>query len=186
MPHIPLPPDSPGILGLFGFRPETARPLCDLAQTLLNGPSSLSPGERELIATYVSQLNGTTYCQLSHGATATALLGDRARVEALWDGGPAAETDSRLQALLAIAAAVTAHPQGVTPELVATARAAGADDVAIHDTVLVAAAFCMYNRYVDGLATSCSTDPETYRERGERRAKTGYVAITSGAPEALR
>lgn len=186
MAHIPTPPDSPGILGLFAFRPRTAGPLCELAQAVLNGDSSLTPGERELIATYVSKLNGTTYCQLSHGATATALLGDRPRVEALWERGPDAEPDPRLRALLAIAAAVTASPQGVTPELVMDARSAGADDVAIHDAVLVASAFAMFNRYVDGLATSCSTDPQSYLERGRRRAATGYVAITSGAADALR
>jgi len=78
---------------------------------------------------------------------------------------------------LAIAEAVTKNPQGVTPELVATARSAGADDIAIHDAVLVAAAFCMYNRYVDGLATIAPPDGDpAYGPMGDMLAKDGYVA----------
>jgi uncharacterized peroxidase-related enzyme len=176
MPHLPLSPELPGSVGLFAFRPGTAAPLTRLAEALLRGPSSLSAGERELIAAHVSARNGTSFCQHSHGAAAAALLGDAARVDALFAGGAAAEPDPRLRALLAIAEAVAADPRGVTPVLVAAAREAGADDIALHDTVLIAAAFCMYNRYVDGLATDAPPPGPAYAAMGCAMAEHGYLA----------
>ena len=74
MSHIPTPEGLPGIRGLFAFRPETALPLNELVDVLLRGPSSLTPGERELIATYVSAQNACYYCQTIHGAVAAAHL----------------------------------------------------------------------------------------------------------------
>ena len=183
MPHVSVPHHLPGIVSLFAFRPEHAGALNGLAQTLLRGDSSLTPGERELIATHVSGLNKTAFCQASHGAAATSLLGDRPRVQALMDQGLAAAEEPKLKALLAIAEAVTISPQGVSAELVAAAKALGADEVAIHDAVLIAAAFCMFNRYVDGLATVCppATDVAAYAEMGDMLATRGYV----GASEAV-
>jgi alkylhydroperoxidase family enzyme len=57
MPHIQLPEGLPGILGPMAFRPETTKPLNELAEILLQGPSTLPRGERELIASYVSWQN---------------------------------------------------------------------------------------------------------------------------------
>jgi hypothetical protein len=57
----------------------------------------------------------------------------------------------------------------------------GATDLEIHDTVLIAAAFCMYNRYVDGLATSAPRDPEFYIATGARLAEEGYANSTETA-----
>ena len=75
MPHIALSPDLPGIRGAMAFRPETARPLNALVEILLTGPNTLSRGERELIATYVSSRNCTHYCHSIHGAIAAAHFG---------------------------------------------------------------------------------------------------------------
>jgi alkylhydroperoxidase family enzyme len=61
VPYIPLPENLPGIIGLLDFRPETAKPLSELANVLLHGPNSLSPGERELIASYVSARNACLF-----------------------------------------------------------------------------------------------------------------------------
>ena len=72
MAYIPTREDLPGIRGLFAFRPETARPLSELVEVLLHDKSTLTPGERELIATYVSSQNDCRYCQTIHGATAAA------------------------------------------------------------------------------------------------------------------
>ena len=76
MPHIPLPEGLPGITSVFAFRPETAKPMRELAHILLHEPNSLTPGERELIATYVSSQNDCYFCQASHGAAAAAHLQD--------------------------------------------------------------------------------------------------------------
>ncbi len=179
MPHIQLPEGLPGIRGAMAFRPETARPLNDLVETLLHAPNSLTPGERELIATYVSSENDCYYCQTIHGAIAAASLGDdEALVKKVKFDFENAEISEKLKALLVIAGQVQKGGKKVTPEAVARARNEGATDIEIHDTVLIAAAFCMFNRYVDGLATTQPRDEEMYRERGKRVARDGYVTVS--------
>jgi uncharacterized peroxidase-related enzyme len=176
MPHIALP-NLPGIRGPMAFRPETSKPLNELVEVLLRHPNSLSQGERELIATYVSSENNCHYCQSIHGAIAAAHLeGDEAIVEAVKRDLDTAAISPKLKALLRIAGKVQQDGKKVTAADVDAARAEGATDLQIHDTVLIAAAFCMYNRYVDGLATVQPRDPELYRERGKMVARDGYVA----------
>jgi len=176
MPHINLSNDFPGIRSLFVYRPETAGPLNALVQTLLHDPHpSLSPGERELIATYVSGLNNCYYCTNIHGAIAKHHLGDDAEtVKAVLAHADTAPISDKLKALLKIAAKVQSGGKNVTETDVAAARAEGATDVEIHDTVLIAAAFCMYNRYVDGLATWQPHNDELYDKMGSQRAREGY------------
>src|SRR5215469_13572318 len=154
MPHIKLPEGFPGISAGFVFRPETAKPMRELAHILLHQPSSLTPGERELIATYVSSRNCTTFCVLSHGAAAASHLGDSSVVEKVKTDFHTAPISAKLKALLAIAGKVQQDGKLVTTADIEAARKEGATDLEIHDTVLIAAAFCMYNRYVDGLATA--------------------------------
>jgi uncharacterized peroxidase-related enzyme len=177
MPHIALP-DRPGIRALFNFRPETAKPLCELADQLLHAPSSLSRGERELIAAFVSSRNECTYCTGSHSAYAAAQLpGGTTVVDAVKSDLSRADVPPKLRALLAIAALVQASGKAVTAEAIAEARAHGATDHELHDTVLIAAAFCMYNRYVDGLATTPLADPAGYAEMAKHIVANGYVGI---------
>lgn len=160
------------------YRPETAEPLNQLANILLRGPSTLSPGERELIATFVSSRNDCFFCQTIHGAVAAYHLGGGETIvdQIKRDVGQAA-VSPKLKALLEIAGKVQQGGKHVTEEAIAKARAAGATDLEIHDTVLIAAAFCMYNRYVDGLATWAPDDPAYYRDRGEYLAREGYSSI---------
>ncbi len=179
MPHIALPEGLQGIRAAMAFRPETAKPLNDLAEILLHAPNSLSPGERELIATYVSAKNDCYFCQTIHGAVAAASLGgDEDLVEQVKTDFTWAKISTKLKALLVIAGKVQMGGKHVTPEDVTLAREAGATDVEIHDTVLIAAAFCMYNRYVDGLATWQPVNDELYRERGKKVAREGYVEMS--------
>ena len=176
MPHIALNSAEPGILGLLRYRPETARPLGELTEVLLRGPSTLTPGERELIAAYVSALNGCQYCASSHSASAAAQLpGGMALVEQVRADPGGAAVSAKLKTLLAIAAAVRDSGLSVTPGQIAEARAAGATDLEIHDTVLIAAAFAMMNRYVDGLAAITPEDPAVYAAGAQRLIKDGYV-----------
>ena len=177
MPHIALNSAEPGIGGLLRYRPETARPLSELTEVLLRGPSTLARGERELIAAYVSALNDCRYCSSSHSACAAAQLpGGMALVEQVRADPASAPVSAKLKTLLTIASAVTQSGRAVTAEHVAGARAAGATDMEIHDTVLIAAAFCMFNRYVDGLATIASEDPALYAAGAQRLVKQGYLA----------
>ena len=177
MPHIDLPEGVPGIRSAMAFRPETAAPLCELAEVLLRGENTLSRGERELIAAYVSNLNECFYCETSHSTFAAMQLGGGVSlVEEVKRNPEQAPISEKLRALLAIAAKVQAGGKSVTGEDVAAAREHGATDTEIHDTVLIAAAFCMYNRYVDGLATWAPTDPKAYDEIGRQIVDRGYLA----------
>lgn len=177
MPHINLGNDAPGIGSLLMYRPETAKPLRDLAETLLRGPSALTPGERELIASYVSRLNDCSFCSDSHAAFAAAQLPEGMtlvdHVRADLDTAP---VSAKLGALLRIAAAVQRGGKNVRAVDVEAARGAGASDQEIHDAVLIAAAFCMFNRYVDGLATRLPDDPGEYAAMAELIVNAGYAA----------
>jgi len=161
---------------LLRYRPETARPLSELTEVLLRGPSTLARGERELIAAYVSALNDCRYCSSSHSACAAAQLpGGMALVNQVRADPASAPVSAKLKALLTVASAVAHSGRAVTAEHVAGARAAGATDMEIHDTVLIAAAFCMFNRYVDGLATIAPEDPALYAAGAQRLVKQGYL-----------
>ena len=161
------------------FRPETAKPLNELAEILLRGPGTLSPGERELIATYVSSENDCLFCQSIHGAVAAYHLdGNEQLVLDVKQSVERAAVSDKLKALLAIAGKVQRGGKNVQPEDIERARAEGATDREIHDTVLIAAAFCMYNRYVDGLATWAPSEPNAYRDPGARLAREGYIEST--------
>jgi uncharacterized peroxidase-related enzyme len=177
MAHIELPKEHIGIRSAMAFRPETARPMNDLVEILLTGPNTLTKGERELIATYVSSRNCTTFCQNIHGAIAAAhLQGDEELVRKVKTDFVQAPISSKLKALLVIAGKVQQDGKLVTKEDVSAARSEGATDLEIHDTILIAAAFCMYNRYVDGLGTDQPNDPALYREPGINVAREGYIA----------
>ena len=179
MPHITLPADLPGIRGPMAFRPETAKPLNELVDVLLRGPHTLSPGERELIATYVSSQNDCRYCQTIHGAIAAHHLdGDEDLVVRVKTDAEHAAISDKLKALLVIAGKTAAGGKHVTTADVARAREQGATDLEIHDTVLIAAVFCLCNRYVDGLATWAPDDPAFYRQRAVLVAELGYSAAT--------
>ena len=183
MPNIALPEGLPGISAGFAFRPETAKPMRELAHILLHGPSTLTPGERELIATYVSSQNDCYFCQTSHGAAAAAHLGkDAAVVDQVKQDFLQANISDKLKALLKIAGKVQKDGKNVTANDVDHARQMGASDVEIHDTVLIAAAFCMYNRYVDGLDTMQPNDPAMYAAMGKHLAEHGYLKPSIETP----
>lgn len=175
MPHIALPEGLPGISAGFAFRPETAKPMRELAHLLLHEPNSLTPGERELIATYVSTRNDCYFCQTSHGAAAACHLGGNEIVEQVKTDLQSASVTPKLKALLAIAGKVQQGGKQVLAEDIAAAKAEGANDMEIHDTVLIAAAFCMYNRYVDGLGTWQPREESMYTEMGRQLAEHGYL-----------
>ncbi len=179
MPHIDLPAGYPGVRSLFMYSPATALPLNNLVQVLLHDAdsSTLTPGERELIATYTSSLNECKYCANTHGAIAKYQLGgdEHAVKNLLAKNVEATEVSNKLKALLHIAAKVQEGGRNVTEEDIAEARNEGATDKEIHDAVLIAAVFCMFNRYVDGLATWAPDDASVYDAIGKQRATEGYM-----------
>jgi len=176
MAHIDLPQGLPGILGPMAFSPETAKPLNELAEVMLRGENTLTSGERELIAAHVSYQNDCHFCHSSHGAAAAHHLdGNAELVQDVKRDVEHADISYKLKTLLTITGKVRSSGKDVTAEDVARAHEQGATDKEIHDTVLIAAAFCMYNRYVDGLATWAPEEPEDYESIGERLAVDGYL-----------
>jgi uncharacterized peroxidase-related enzyme len=189
MAHIALPDGLPGITGPFALRPETAKPMRELAEVLLRGPNTLSSADREIIATYTSCLNECHFCQTSHGAAAahhmggpSELAGNFELIDAVKRDFESAPISAKLRALLNIAGHVQQGGKHVTTDDIARARQQGATDTEIHDTVLIAAAFCMYNRYVDGLATWAPQEREAYIPMGARMAHDGYVTAPAHQP----
>jgi uncharacterized peroxidase-related enzyme len=176
MAHIKVPEGVPGIRSLVMFRPETGKPLYELARVLLRNESPLTTAERELIATHVSTRNECVFCASSHAAVARELYGsEREIVDCVIEDVNNAPVTPKMKALLTIAGKVQQSGKSVLPEDVAEARKQGAGDRDIHDTVLIAATFSMFNRYVDGLASYTPTDPKAYEEMGKRMSTVGYV-----------
>ena len=180
MPYISLEQHLPGVTGLLEFRKDTATPLRELTQILLRGPSSLTEGERELIATIVSYKNECVYCTTSHTAAADVFLEENDTSAKVKQDINTAPVSDKMKALLTIAAQVQQSGKSVMPETIAIAKIAGATDLEIHDTVLIAALFCLYNRYVDGLSTIAPADPAYYKSLGERLKNNGYHRLPQG------
>ena len=176
MAHIQVPEGVPGIRSLVMFRPETGKHLYELAQVLLRGESSLAEAERELIAAYVSHRNHCGFCRDSHAAASRCLYGKEGdTVDDVLKDMQQSRVSDKIKTLLTIAGKVQESGKSVNPGDVESARAAGATDREIHDTVLIAATFSMFNRYVDGLAGFTPDDPEEYKAMGERMAAKRYV-----------
>jgi uncharacterized peroxidase-related enzyme len=174
MTYIKTGVNQPGIVELLFYKGSTGKALSNLAHTLLHGPSGLKSGERELIASYVSNLNNCEFCYRSHSAAANVHLGDNGKtVSCVVTDLMSAPISDKLKALLKIAEKVQQSGREVTEQDINQAKEFGASDEDIHDTVLIAAAFCMYNRYVDGLGTRAA-DTDEYPDMGKRLAKIGY------------
>lgn len=175
MPHIAINNDQPGIVSLFVYNPQTAPALNNLAQVLLRGDSPLKEYERELIAAYVSHLNDCNFCFNSHAAATDALFGDTVLTADIKNVFKKEGVSDKMKALLKVAAKVQQSGRAVSADDIRQAKVEGASDKEIHDTVLIAAAFCMYNRYVDGLNTVSSTNKADYTETGKMLATQGYM-----------
>jgi uncharacterized peroxidase-related enzyme len=180
MPYIRLEEHLPGITGLLEYRKDTAAPIRELTQLLLRGPSTLSEGERELIATVVSHGNECRFCTNAHTAIAGVLLDDPGIAEKVKGDPDSAPVSEKMKGLLTIARQVQQSGRNVTPQSIETARQAGASDLEIHDTVLIAALFSLYNRYVDGLATVTPSQPAFYEGLAMRLKEHGYNRLPQG------
>jgi uncharacterized peroxidase-related enzyme len=180
MPHIPLAEHLPGITGLLEYRLDTAIPIRTLTQILLRGESTLTPAERELIATVVSHGNQCTFCTSAHTAAANLLLGEPTTAEQVKQDPAQAPVSEKMKVLLDIAKRTQQSGKKVTTGVVEQAKAAGATDLEIHDTVLIAALFCLYNKYVDGMASVTPADPAFYERLAERIVNHGYARLPNG------
>ena len=177
MAFINLENDLPGIRGPMQYSPETGKALNELAEILLHDDNNtLSRGEREMIGAYVSSQNDCFYCQNVHGALAQYYFNsDMQFIDDIKKDFQSTSISPKLKSLLTIAGSVQKGGKYVTTEQIEHAKNLGATDKEIHDTVLIAAAFCMFNRYVDGLNTWAPQDRQVYVDRAPMRAKDGYA-----------
>lgn len=180
MAYIKLEKHPPGVTGLLEFRKDAAKPLRELTHILLRGDNSLTEAERELIATAVSNKNECVYCTTSHAAAADAYYGDDSTTQMVKDDIESAPISDKMKALLEIALQVQESGKNVKPETIDKAKKQGASDLEIHDTVMIAALFCFYNRYVDVLGTFAPNDPTYYTEMAERLKEKGYFRPEKG------
>ena len=180
MAHIPVEAHLPGITGLLEYRKDTAQPIRELTQILLRGPSTLTEGERELIATVVSNGNKCKFCTAAHTAAADLYLGDKETAEMVKTDINLAPVSEKMKALLIIADKVRENGKSVTADHIEKAKAEGATDLEIHDTVLIAALFCLYNKYVDGLGTALPDDAGYFDVLADRLINHGYMRLPQG------
>lgn len=176
MAYIDLQNDLPGIRGPMVYRPETGTILNELAEILLHDENNtLSRGDREMIGAYVSSENDCFFCQNVHGAMAQHYYhSDMSFIDSIKKDFRTAEISEKLKSLLDIAGSVQKSGKRVTLGQIEAAKSLGASDREIHDTVLIAAAFSMFNRYVDGLNTWAPADRQVYVDRAPMRARDGY------------
>jgi len=180
MPYISLEQQLPGITGLLEYRQDTAQPIRELTQFLLRGPNTLTEGERELIATLVSYHNECLFCTTAHTAAADLLIGNNTTSALIKKDIDNAPVTPKLKALLHIAAQVQKNGNQVTQSHINKAVDEGATDLEIHDTVLIAALFCLYNRYVDGLATAMPQEQNYFDVLADRLVNNGYKRPPEG------
>ena len=177
MAYINLQNDLPGIRGPMAYSPETGKALNELAEILLHDDNNtLTRGERELIGAYVSSENDCFFCQNVHSAMAQHYFEcDVQFINDIKKDYQLTPIPDKLKALLSIAGSVQKGGKFVTTEQIEHVKALGATDKEIHDTVLIAAAFCMFNRYVDGLNTWAPKERQVYIDRAKMRAEDGYA-----------
>lgn len=177
MGYINLGNDLPGIRGPMQYSPATGEALNNIAEILLHDENNkLSRGDREMIGAYVSALNDCYFCQNVHGAMAQHYYScDMQFIDGIKNDPDSMPISAKLKALLSIAGSVQKGGKHVTTAQIEKAKSEGATDKEIHDTVLIAAAFCMFNRYVDGLNTWAPQDRQVYVDRAPMRAADGYA-----------
>jgi uncharacterized peroxidase-related enzyme len=175
-------PDAPGILAAIRLTPGLGVHLRGLADELLVNDfpgATISRPQREMLATAVSAANDCFYCMDSHGAFASALLehtgaSDLLPLVDVLKQGSSDGFDAKMSALLHIARTVRANPRELSAADVDAAQEAGASDADVQLAVLIAAAFSMYNRMVDGFRAKTPPTAEAYRSRASEIAAHGY------------
>lgn len=180
MAYIQLNNELPGITGLLENRPDTGDPIRALTQLLLRGDNTLTELERELIATLVSYRNECRFCTQAHAATVKALGGDDELLDRVFHDIEQAPVSNKMKALLQIAGKVQKLGKEVGAADIQRAKEEGATDLEIHDTVLIAGLFSLYNRYVDGLGTYRPEDPAYYEKLASRLVTVGYMRPRHG------
>lgn len=170
-------PEDAVLLQVFRAHPETARPLLDFHELVMRRPSPFTDGERELIAAYVSGVNACGYCHGVHTKTAEAFGMAPGVLEAMLTDLDIAPIDDKLRPVLRYVGKLTSTPSRMTPADAEAVFAAGWDEQALYDAVLVCALFNFMNRMVDGLGVKAGED--YFQKSGNRLHELGYAGLAT-------
>ncbi|MFI8434712.1 carboxymuconolactone decarboxylase family protein [Streptomyces sp. NPDC079020] len=180
MSYLRSQPADAALLDVFRAYPHTARPLLDLHEQILREPSPFTIAERELMAAYVSGLNDCAYCHGIHTATAEAFGVPAGLLTAALTDLDTAPVDGRLRPVLRYLETLTREPSRLTQQHAEAVYAAGWDERALHDAVMVGALFNFMNRMVEGLGISAG--PGYVPTSAARLHQHGYAALTRTPP----
>ena len=175
MPFLPALPEDAAMLDVLQLVPETARPLVQFHEALMRGDSPLAVGQRELLAAYVSALNSCAYCHGVHAATAEAFGIPAELLNNLLADVDGAEVEDRFKPMIRFVRKLTLEPTSVTSQDAAGVLAAGWDDRALHDAVMICGLFSCMNRVVQGLGLRA--DEKYSLQAAARLSKEGYAAL---------
>lgn len=177
MSYLKSLPAETTLLQVFSAYPDSARPLLSLHEVVMRGPSPFSPGERELIAAYVSGLNNCTYCHGIHTVTAEAFGIPEGLLAAAVADLDSAPVDERIRPVLRYVGKLTREPSRMDDVDAEAVFAAGWDEQALHDAVTVAALFNFMNRMVEGIGIRA--DDAYAQVSGRRLRDGGYAGLAS-------
>lgn len=175
MPHFPSLPADGTLMSVFERFPDTMGPIVGYIEMVMRGPGPFDPAERELIAAYVSGLNGCDYCHGVHGRVAHEFGVPEQTLAAALADLDSAPVDERLRPVLRYVGTLTRSPSEVTEQDAAAVYAAGWDEAALHQAVVLCALLNFMNRMVDGHGIAAG--PEHYVSSGRRIHDIGYAGL---------
>jgi len=174
MPFFPSMPDDALVKDVYPLNAKMFHAWCEVEEAIMRWPSAFSPGERELIGAFCSKLNECTYCYSSHSVAAKYLGVDASVIEPLMADIDSAPVDDRLKPVFHYVKKLTLTPYKMVQADADRVFAAGWDEKALHDAIMVCCCYAFMNRLADG--HGLPSDPTLFEMRGKRHAEEGYVA----------
>jgi len=174
MPHFEFLSENARVPELFAKVPRSGEPYIHMVQDAMRKEDcDLSLSQREVIATWVSALNGCQYCVTAHANVALELGADEDLIRDIRERREIGRADAAFRALLELARAATSAPENLSEDDIRAARDAGWSEQAILDAMVVVGAFNMINRLV--LAAGLELDDERARPEARALARDGYL-----------
>lgn len=183
MPFPPSFPTDADVRTVMSQRPDVYHHWHQFGEGIMRGPSPFTPGERELIAGFVSGVNACAYCHGSHTAVAIAFGFPENLMPKLLDDLDTAPIAERLKPVLAFVKKLTLTPNKMTSSDADAIFTAGWSEDALHDAVAVCCYFNFMNRLVLGHGIEFDSNPERLRARAERKKLLGYADRRELPPE---
>jgi uncharacterized peroxidase-related enzyme len=176
MPFLKSLPDNAGPPSIFSTYPDLYRPWSEMSQILMNGPSPLTPGERELILAFAAGVSGCVYVRSAHAEVAYAWGIEDGMVDRLLDDIETAPIDGRFKPLFAFVRKLILMPQDLAQADADAVFASGWEEQALHDAIAIAARASFMQRVVEGFGF-IPLPKDVARERAKKRVKLGYVEL---------